>query len=160
MNKYILSLLILVFISVLFIIPNNSVFGQKDQNGKSKIQQSKPQPSGKKEEGKDIYKKFCLSCHQADGSGVPGMYPPLQESDWVNGDKKRIISIVLKGMKGEIVVNDETYRQVMPAQTNLSNEQIASVLTFIRNNFGNKADPISPHEVASQRSPKQDGSIY
>ena len=85
---------------------------------------------------------------------MPGMYPPLKKSDWVNGDKKRIISIVLKGKKGEIVVNDETYRQVMPAQPGLSDEQIASVLTFIRNNFGNKADPISALEVASLRSPK------
>jgi len=154
MNKYIYLLLIPVFISFLFFIPGNSVFGQKDQNGKSKIQQNKLQPAGKKEEGKDIYKKYCLSCHQTDGSGVPGMYPPLKKSDWVNGDKKRIISIVLMGMKGEIVVNDETYRQVMPAQANLTNEQIAMVLTFIRNNFENEDDPISPHEVASLRTPK------
>lgn len=153
MNKYILLLLILVFISILFIRPDNSVFGQKDHNGKSKIQQNKLQHSEKKEEGIDIYQKYCLSCHQVDGSGVPGMYPPLQKSDWVNGDKKIIISIVLKGMKGDIIVNGETYTQVMPSQANLTDEQIARVLTFIRHNFENKADSIYPYEVSSQRSP-------
>jgi len=154
MTKYKLLILILVLISVIFIIPNHSVFGQEDLNGKSKIQQNKLQQSGKKEAGKDIYQKFCLSCHQADGSGVPGSFPPLKKSDWVNGDKKRIISIVLKGMKGKIVVNEETYTQVMPAQANLTDEQIARVLTFIRHNFGNNADSVLPKEVSSLRSPK------
>jgi mono/diheme cytochrome c family protein len=154
MNKYILLLLILVFISILFIKTNNSLSAQNDHNTKSKIQQNTVQHNGTNEEGKDIYQKYCLSCHQVDGSGVPGMYPPLKKSDWVNGDKKRIILIILNGMKGNIIVNDETYTQVMPGQANLTDEQIAMVLTFIRQNFENKADVIYPYEVLALRSPK------
>jgi mono/diheme cytochrome c family protein len=153
MNK--LLLLILVLISVSFIRTDSSLFAQKDHNGKHKIQLNTLQNSEKKEEGRDIYQKHCLSCHQVDGSGVPGMFPPLKKSDWVNGDKKRIILVVLNGIKGNIIVNDETYSQVMPRQDYLTDEQIAKVLTFIRNNFGNKGDSIYPHEVLSLRVPKK-----
>jgi mono/diheme cytochrome c family protein len=160
MNKHKLLLLILVLISISFIISDTSLFAQKDHNGQNKIQLNTLQNSGKKEEGKDIYQKYCLSCHQVDGNGVPGMFPPLQKSDWVSGDKKRIILVVLNGIKGNIIVNDETYSQVMPKQDNLTDEQIARVLTFIRNNFGNKADSVYPHEVLSLRGPKKPGSIH
>lgn len=60
-------------------------------------------------EGAEIFMYYCMSCHQADGSGVPGMYPPLQKSNWVNGDKNRLIKILLNGLEGEIEVNGETY---------------------------------------------------
>jgi mono/diheme cytochrome c family protein len=112
------------------------------------------QKSTKTDEGKTIYTKYCLACHQRDGSGVPGMYPPLQKTDWVNGDKKRLINILLHGLEGEIVVNGETYSQVMPKQSFLTDKQIAQVLTYIRQNMGNKGDSIKVKEVRELRDKK------
>jgi mono/diheme cytochrome c family protein len=97
--------------------------------------------------GSALYQKHCLSCHQKDGSGVPNMFPPLKNSDWVKGDPSRLIKNVLFGLKGEIEVNNEIYSQVMPKLDYLSDKQIAEVLNYVRNNFGNKAKHIKPEDV-------------
>ena len=104
------------------------------------------------EPGKAVYMKYCLACHQTDGSGVPGMYPTLQKTDWVEGDKARLISLMLNGQQGEITVNGQTFNGAMPAHQYLSDEQIADVLTFIRSNFGNNADAVTLAEVSQLRS--------
>jgi len=102
--------------------------------------------------GKEIFTKYCLACHQTDGSGVPGMYPTLQKTDWVLGDKPRLIGILLNGQQGVITVNERTYKGVMPSHQYLTDEQVAQVLTFVRSNFGNNAGPVSADEVALVRS--------
>lgn len=103
------------------------------------------------ERGKKVYDNTCLACHQVNGSGVPGMNPPLKKTKWVIGDKKTLINVVLKGMDEEIVVGDETYSNVMPAFANLSDQEIADVLTYIRNSFGNKASQINEADVKKLR---------
>jgi len=103
------------------------------------------------ERGKKVYDNTCLACHQVNGSGVPGMNPPLKKSKWVQGDKKTLINVVLKGLDEEIEVNDETYSNVMPAFANLSDQEIADVLTYVRNNFGNKASQIMEADVKKLR---------
>jgi mono/diheme cytochrome c family protein len=105
-------------------------------------------------EGESLYIKYCLSCHQKDGSGVPNMFPPIQKSDWVNGDKSKLINVLLKGLKGDIDVNGDQYSQVMPKQDNLTDEQISQILTYIRQNFGNNADAVTPGEVTKLREKK------
>lgn len=104
------------------------------------------------ERGKKVYDNTCLACHQANGSGVPGMNPPLTKTKWVLGDKKVLINIVLKGLDEEIEVNDETYSNVMPALAHLSDQEIADVLTYVRNNFGNKASQVTEAEVKKLRA--------
>ena len=104
------------------------------------------------EPGKEVYTKYCLACHQTDGAGVPGMYPTLQKTDWVEGDTKRLIHLVLNGQQGEITVNGTVFKGVMPAHQYLTDEQVADVLTFIRSNFGNMAAPITPAEVSTERA--------
>jgi mono/diheme cytochrome c family protein len=103
------------------------------------------------ERGKKVYDNTCLACHQVNGSGVPGMNPPLKKTKWVLGDKKTLINIVLKGMDEEIVVNDETYSNVMPAFTSLSDKEVADVLTYVRNSFGNKASQVTEADVKKVR---------
>ena len=103
------------------------------------------------EHGKKVYDNTCLACHQVNGSGVPGMNPPLKKTKWVLGDKKTLINIVLKGMDEEIVVNDETYSNVMPAFTSLSDKEVADVLTYVRNSFGNKASQVTEADVKKVR---------
>jgi mono/diheme cytochrome c family protein len=95
--------------------------------------------------------KYCLACHQAEGSGVPGMYPPLVKTEWVQGDRTTLIRIILNGQQGEIEVNGRIYKGTMPAHQYLSDKQVADLLTFLRSNFGNKADAITPEEVAAVR---------
>ncbi|MFO7669856.1 MAG: PQQ-dependent sugar dehydrogenase [Bacteroidales bacterium] len=97
--------------------------------------------------GEQVYRIACQVCHQADGNGVPGMHPPLRGNDWVNGDKERLIRIVLEGMKGEIEVNGEIYNHVMPPASHLDATQVADVLSFIRQSFGNDAPEVTVKEV-------------
>ena len=104
------------------------------------------------EKGKTIYENTCLACHQINGSGVPGMNPPLKNTKWVLGDKKTLINIVLNGLNEEIEVNGEVYANVMPAFNSLSDEEIADVLTYVRNSFGNKASAVKADEVKKVRA--------
>ncbi len=97
--------------------------------------------------GEKIFSVYCATCHQKDGKGASGRFPPLTGTDWVTGDKKRLIGIVLNGMQGSIVVNGETYINAMPQHGFLSDDEIANVLTYIRQNFGNRASEVKPDEV-------------
>jgi mono/diheme cytochrome c family protein len=104
------------------------------------------------EAGEKIYKKLCLSCHQADGGGVPNMSPPLIKTSFVLGDKEKLIGIVLNGLKN-VDINDETYNNPMPALGPvLKDQEIADVLTYVRNSFGNKASAITAAEVKAVRN--------
>ncbi len=100
--------------------------------------------------GKKVYTKYCLACHQSDGKGVQGMNPPLVGTDWVSGDKNRLIGVILNGMKGE-KVDGEDYRNIMAPHDFLSNQDIADVLTYVRSSFGNDFDAVTPEEVKAQR---------
>ena len=103
------------------------------------------------ERGKKVYTSQCLACHQADGGGVPNMNPPLIKTKWVLGDKKKLITVVLKGMNDPIEIDDEEFHNPMPPHTNLTDQEIADVLTFVRNNFGNKASVVTAAEVKAVR---------
>ncbi|MEO1414341.1 MAG: cytochrome c [Bacteroidota bacterium] len=102
--------------------------------------------------GEKVYKMNCLVCHQKNGKGNLGLYPPLAGTDWVTGDKERLIGVLLNGMQGEIEVNGETYNNVMASYATLKDEEIAAVLTYIRSNFGNEASAVTAAEVAAVRS--------
>lgn len=104
--------------------------------------------------GKKVYQQYCLSCHMNDGNGVPGLNPPLIKTEWVTGDKKRLINIILKGFNQEVEINGEVYANPMPAQPQLNDQQIADVLTYVRNSFGNKSSAITAAEVKAVRAAK------
>ncbi len=102
--------------------------------------------------GENYYKQYCMACHQKDGMGVPSLNPPLSGTDWVLGNKKRLIDVVLNGLSEEIEIDGEVYSNAMGSFAALSNSEIALVLTFIRQSFGNDAQAITEEEVASVRS--------
>lgn len=102
--------------------------------------------------GKKVYDTYCLTCHQADGAGVPRMNPPLIKTTYVLGDKKRLINIILKGFNESVEINGDYYDNPMPAQPQLNDQQIADVLTYVRNSFGNKASAITVAEVKKART--------
>ncbi|ULQ53588.1 c-type cytochrome [Flavihumibacter fluvii] len=110
-----------------------------------------PLPKGSMARGKKVYETYCLACHQADGSGVQRMNPPLIRSEYVSGDTKRLINIVLQGLNEEIEIDGDTYSTPMPAQGHLNDREIADVLTYIRNSFGNKGKSIDPVQVNTER---------
>jgi mono/diheme cytochrome c family protein len=102
------------------------------------------------DKGKEVYDQNCLACHQIDGSGVPMLTPSLVNAGYVQGDKVRLINVVLKGLKG-VEIDGEMYDNPMPPLAHLSDEDIAAVLTYVRSNFNNKAGPIKKEEVAAAR---------
>ena len=102
--------------------------------------------------GKAVYGTFCLTCHQEDGSGVPSMNPPIVKTSWVLGSKTVLIQQVLKGSANKVEIDGEKFHNTMPAQAQLTDQQIADVLTFVRNSFGNKASMVTPAEVKAVRA--------
>jgi len=104
--------------------------------------------------GKAMYVKYCLTCHQADGGGVPNMNPPLIKTSYVLGNKDKLSKIVLNGFSERVEIEGEMYNNVMPAFNYLSNQQIADVLTYVRNNFTNKASAVTAAEVNKVRTGK------
>jgi glucose/arabinose dehydrogenase len=101
--------------------------------------------------GKKVYDAYCLACHQSDGSGVAGLNPPLSNTNWVKGDNKTLIGVLLNGMAGE-KVDGEIYSNVMASHKFLSDKDIADVLTYVRSSFGNGYSAISSDEVNEVRS--------
>ena len=104
--------------------------------------------------GKKAYASACVTCHQATGLGVPGTYPPLAGSEWAQGNEERVIRIVLHGLSGPIEVHGHTFNGAMPAfgkvvggGYNWNEEKLAQVLTYVRQEWGNKAAPITKDKV-------------
>ncbi|MCR9228419.1 MAG: PQQ-dependent sugar dehydrogenase [Flavobacteriaceae bacterium] len=108
------------------------------------------------DEGQRIYNTYCIACHQADGKGDGSRYPPLAGSDWVTGDKTRLIKAVLEGLEGPVTVNGKTYDDVMPKMDFLSDEDIAKVLTYIRMNLNENVGGVQEREVARVRNGTQE----
>lgn len=103
--------------------------------------------------GSKIYGTYCITCHQADGGGVPNMNAPLIKTSYVLGDKTRLIKVLLKGMQN-VEIDGETYSNVMPSAAFLTDQQMADVLSYVRNSFGNKASGITAAEVKAVRAKK------
>ncbi|HMI60703.1 MAG TPA: cytochrome c [Puia sp.] len=101
--------------------------------------------------GKQVYLEQCLACHQADALGVSGMNPPLVKTKFVLGDKTTLVKIVLNGMTGTEIEGEE-YHGVMASHSDLTDQQIADVLTYVRNSFGNKAAAVKASEVKAIRA--------
>ncbi len=103
--------------------------------------------------GKKVYDTTCITCHQANGLGVPGQYPPLAGSEWATGSEERVIRIVLHGLTGPIKVLGKDYNNVMaPLGAALKDEQIANVLSYVRASWGNAAPEVQPEVVAKVRA--------
>jgi len=107
--------------------------------------------------GEQLYEMACLPCHQPEGKGLPGVYPPLAGSDWVRGDKARIIKVVLHGLTGPVTVAGQNFGHLpssvrMPSLGGLTDEQIAAVLTFVRASYGQQASPVTAAEVKAVRA--------
>ena len=104
--------------------------------------------------GQALYVR-CQTCHQANGEGLPGVYPPLTGSEWVTGDPVIPIRIVLHGLQGPVTVKGQTYNSVMPAFGTgqpMTDEEVAAVLNYVRSSFGNDASDVTAAMVARERA--------
>ncbi|MFZ5941206.1 MAG: c-type cytochrome [Bacteroidota bacterium] len=124
--------------------------------GEEKISETRKDPKEHIKEsgmpdGKALYQTNCAVCHGSDGSGKEELYPPLSGSEYVSGDKNRLIGIVLNGMTGELKVGEKTYNSVMAPFSYLKDAQIAAILSWIRKEFADNPDAVSPEEVRQQR---------
>ena len=102
------------------------------------------------EAGRRIFSQTCQACHQSDGRGIPGSFPPLAGSDFLNADLRRAVGIVLNGLQGPVVVNGRTYNAVMPA-LRLTDDNVADVLTYVYSQWGNAGKVVAPALVSQIR---------
>jgi mono/diheme cytochrome c family protein len=128
-------------IFILILAPGHLVF----------LHSNSDDPNESIKRGEQVYLVNCLNCHMADGEGLEGTYPPLAKTGYAGDSIQQCINIILSGQKGEIVVNGVTYNSEMPAQDYLSDEEVADVLNYIMNRWGNKTRVITPDIVKSQR---------
>ncbi len=107
--------------------------------------------------GVEVYKRACVACHGENGQGVPGAFPPLAENPYLFKDRAYPALVVLFGLEGPIEVNGQSYNGLMPAFAYLSDEEIAAVVAYIRNNFGNEKlkpegfEDLTPEEIKALR---------
>ncbi len=107
------------------------------------------------EHGKEVYAKICVTCHQRDGRGMPGVFPPLAHSDFLMEDTERAIRVLIEGLQGPITVNGQAFDGVMP-DFSLTDEEIAAVLSYVRGSFGNSGSALSPDDVRRVRDSMAD----
>jgi mono/diheme cytochrome c family protein len=96
--------------------------------------------------GKVVYEELCVTCHLADGKGIPSVFPPLAGADYLLKNQKESIRSIKFGQQGEITVNGTTYNNVMAPQ-GLSDAEIADVMNYILNSWGNKGQMVTVEEV-------------
>jgi mono/diheme cytochrome c family protein/glucose/arabinose dehydrogenase len=111
--------------------------------------------------GSEVYRRegHCITCHQPDGQGLPAaQFPPIAKSPWVQGNPERLIRLAMNGLLGPIEVNGTKYQGQVPMTQfrGLSDDELAGVLTFVRNSFGNQASPVSPDQVKAVRAATKD----
>ena len=103
--------------------------------------------------GQVVFESRCAACHQANGQGLPGAFPPLAGSEYVLGEEERVVRIVLHGLQGAVTVKGQTFNGAMPAWADvMSDAEIAAVLTYVRSSWGNSAEAIAVEKVAEQRA--------
>lgn len=113
--------------------------------------------------GKEVFNRpaICVTCHQANGQGLPGAFPPLVGSPWLKGEPDRAIKIVLKGMVGPVKVGDQEFNAAMvPLESMLKDDEIAAVLTYVRNEWGNRESEVTTEQVAKIRAELKDASLW
>jgi nitrite reductase (NO-forming) len=102
--------------------------------------------------GQARYARPSSVCHQTGGEGLEGVFPPLVKSDYLMADKRRSIEVILNGLSGPIEVNGKRYDSVMPPMSQINDDGIANILTYVRNAFGNSGEAVTAEEVAQVRA--------
>ncbi|MBK7314625.1 c-type cytochrome [Candidatus Aalborgicola defluviihabitans] len=110
-----------------------------------------PVAAGAAVDGKAVFAAQCVACHQATGKGLPGVFPPLDGSEWVQGDARTVANILLHGINGKITVAGTDYSGAMPSFQQLNDAELAAVASYVRSNWSNKAEAIKPDLFEQER---------
>ena len=110
-----------------------------------------PQQAAGAVDGKQVFAANCVACHQASGAGLPGVFPPLDGSEWATGKEHVLAGILLHGIEGEIKVKGQSYKGSMPAFGRLGDAELAAVATYVRSSWSNKAAPVKPEVITAAR---------
>jgi len=102
--------------------------------------------------GSVLFKGTCSTCHQENGEGLANVFPPLAKSDYLLSNRERAIGVVLNGLTGPVTVNGATYNSVMPPMSQLADDEIANILTYTLNSWGNTDGVITSEQVAKVRA--------
>ena len=140
------------------VFSENAGFAGSKKAGGGPGGEAAAQPETVVEQGAKVFKNNCATCHQPTGLGIPGQYPPLAGSEFVNGTPKRLAMILLKGLQGPVKVHGNTFNGAMPTWTTLQDKQIAAVLTYIRQEWGNKGGEVEKEQIAKEREVLKDRS--
>ena len=145
MKKYVFAIALIAFVLQSFTIKSNpsDYFVPKNNLTEDIVLQQI-------NNGKTIYNKTCVACHQMNGAGIPGAFPPVAKSDYLNANVNRAIKQVLVGSTGPITVNGKKYVTPMPKQE-LTDQQIADVLTYVYANWGNNKSVVTTEMVKALR---------
>jgi len=112
--------------------------------------------------GKALFNGTCSVCHQDSGSGIPNVFPPLAKSDFLAKDKTRTIGVPINGLTGQVTVNGQTFNSVMPPMSQLNDDEIANILTYVYNSWENPGGRVSASEVTAIRksTPRPQGAAH
>lgn len=144
--------LAVVLSGVAYILLSES-FGPADLGDRRTVADLRPAVvrPGQGVDGQQIYNAHCVACHQASGKGLPGVFPPLDGSEWVSGDERILANIVLHGINGEMSVMGQTYKGAMPSFGHLGDAELAAVLNHIRAAWTNKSAPLKVELIEQER---------
>ncbi len=145
--------LVMVTFGVVYILLSDS-FGNSelgDRRTVADLSGPAPAAAGAVADGKQLFAANCAACHQATGKGLPGVFPPLDGSEWVAGDARTVANILLHGIDGELEVAGTTYKGAMPSFKQLSDAELAAVASYVRSNWSNKAAALKPELFEQER---------
>ena len=128
-------------------------FGRADLGDRRTLADLRPAVArpGQGADGQQVFNANCVACHQATGKGLPGVFPPLDGSEWVNGDERVLANIVLHGITGEISVTGQAYKGAMPPFGQLGDAELAAVLSHVRSAWSNKSAPLKAELIEKER---------
>lgn len=144
----------LIFLGGVYLVNNSGFFYPEasDRQWKPTLEKAETVVFNPIQWGQKVFRKNCQQCHQASGQGIPGVYPPLVQSRWVEGAAALPIKIVLLGLEGPITVKGVQYNNAMTHFSRLSDRDIAALLTYVRQAWGNAAPPVEEAEVTAIRA--------
>ena len=128
-------------------------FGRADLGDRRTLADLRPAIAqlGQGADGKQLFSANCVACHQASGQGLPGLFPPLDASEWVNGDERILANILLYGISGEITVQGKLFKGAMPAFGQLGDAELAALASHVRSTWSNKTPPLKAELFAQER---------
>jgi mono/diheme cytochrome c family protein len=139
-----------VLAGVLYIVVSEP-FGASRLGDRRTVADLRPAAAGAAADGKQVFAGNCVACHQATGKGLPGVFPPLAGSEWVQGDERILANILLHGVDGELTVAGTAFKGSMPSFKQLGDGELAAVASYVRSEWANNAAPVKPELFANER---------